>query len=288
MRLFKKQLVVLTLNVLVFLVLASTISNYTTSYVEGGAFTTSSTTTYSTGSRYFITAVIPSGISTPGNYALPRFTNNSTSNFSPTAVSYTNLSDLSFENSWFIRGTSNNDLEIYYFNSVGDKVVLTVQSTLTTQSIRAIKDASSTWKLEVFSGQITLGNNQALTTRRLGLFAAASGTSPSWRNYLSTTTTSNEIIKLDLYEVSAVSDLEKATDFADEFLYLTNNKAGNCQSTETLNWSSLETKFNNLPIEAKNQFTTVTTNGSSVLNARNRYNYLLQINNSLNDFVNAA
>ncbi len=37
MRLIKKQLVVLTLNVLVFLVLASTVSNYTTSYFEGDA-----------------------------------------------------------------------------------------------------------------------------------------------------------------------------------------------------------------------------------------------------------
>jgi hypothetical protein len=37
MRLIKKQLVVLTLNVLVFLVLATTISNYTTSYFEGEA-----------------------------------------------------------------------------------------------------------------------------------------------------------------------------------------------------------------------------------------------------------
>jgi hypothetical protein len=37
MRLFKKQLVVLTLNVLVGLALASTISNYTTSYFEGEA-----------------------------------------------------------------------------------------------------------------------------------------------------------------------------------------------------------------------------------------------------------
>ncbi len=40
MRLFKKQLVVLSLNVLVFLVLASTISNYTTSYFEGEAVDT--------------------------------------------------------------------------------------------------------------------------------------------------------------------------------------------------------------------------------------------------------
>ncbi len=39
MRLFKKQLVVSSLNVLVFLVLASTISNYTTSYFEGEATT---------------------------------------------------------------------------------------------------------------------------------------------------------------------------------------------------------------------------------------------------------
>ncbi|MEY3431747.1 MAG: hypothetical protein RIS53_645, partial [Bacillota bacterium] len=48
MRLFKKQLVVLTLNVLVFLVLASTISNYTTSYFEGEATSGTSSVTLPT------------------------------------------------------------------------------------------------------------------------------------------------------------------------------------------------------------------------------------------------
>ncbi len=65
MRLFKKQLVVLTLNVLVFLVLASTISNYTTSYFEGEATSGTSSITLPTAasdsSTAFTTSTIFSG-----------------------------------------------------------------------------------------------------------------------------------------------------------------------------------------------------------------------------------
>jgi hypothetical protein len=63
--------------------------------------------------------------------------------------------------------------------------------------------------------------------------------------------------------------------------------AGKINCTSDTGWSTLQSDYNALSADAKTEFKTNTTN-QTIVDARERYNYLIAFNNTLTDFVNAV
>jgi hypothetical protein len=87
------------------------------------------------------------------------------------------------------------------------------------------------------------------------------------------------------YEYTYTAQYETdSINYANNFLTATENKA-NCTSDS--GWSTLQSDYNALSADAKTEFKTNTTN-QTIVDARERYNYLIAFNNTLTDFVNAV
>ena len=86
------------------------------------------------------------------------------------------------------------------------------------------------------------------------------------------------------YVAATPQDVVDAESFSTDFLTATENKA-NC--TSDTGWSTLQSDYDALSADAKTEFKTNTTN-QTIVDARERYNYLIAFNNTLTDFVNAV
>lgn len=96
------------------------------------------------------------------------------------------------------------------------------------------------------------------------------------------TTNLTEANSIEIQYISL--DEGSAETFSSDFLNATENKA-NC-TTDT-GWLDLASDYDLLSEDAKTEFKTNSTN-QTILDARERYNYLIAFNNTLPDFVNAV
>jgi len=267
MRLFKKQLVVLTLNVLVFLVLASTISNYTTSYFEGEAATTFSATI----KKYNLTASTPSvsdGLLSFGtsDSSLTYSQNTGNATFSVSFAKNSSTTTTLYNN-------SSGEVRLYPGLTNGGSLTYSISSGYKILSfrIKSSQNPGATINAGTSFTSLDKTENFSALTTQVTLKNVVNQSSGSGNNFRKT-----EVIMT--YESISENDAES---YSTNFLTSTENKA-NC--TSDTGWATLESDYNALSTDAKNEFKTNTTN-QTILDARARYNYLIGFNNTLNDFV---
>jgi hypothetical protein len=275
MRLFKKQLLVLSINLLVFVGIASTISGFTTSYFEGEALDVNyHSTSFSvaegfTLSTTYNTAVINAG---PENFKW---------DFLNGAVSSTNAITVSSAHLRGYSGAQSPRLETVFSISNLKKVVFSYKSdTNISLMVSHSTDNRVNWSEPTSFPRVTNATEVTYTVSNSGSLNA---TNLRWQMVNSGTSTgsSAELIIDDVTFFTIDSNEISARDFSTDFLIATENKA-NC--TSDTGWSTLETDYNALSSDAKNEFKTNTTN-QKIVDARERYNYLININGLLTDFV---
>ncbi len=283
MRLFKKQLVVLTLNVLVFLVLASTISNYTTSYVEGEADTGSASlvtnvSDLNSGDKIIIAGYDNSSTGSPvGNYSISTTQNSNNRGAQSVSVSSGNLTYDTDTTEILTLGISSTYWTLYANFSVTTGYLFSAGATsnnyLRTRNLDS--DGNSRWTISISSNLATITSQGSATRNLLRLNDTNSPT-------IFSSYASGQVLP-SIYKVSNSSTISLVDSkfYSQQFLTTTENKT-NCTSDS--GWSTLETNYNALSNDAKNEFKTNTTN-QTIVNARARYNYLISFNNTLNDFV---
>ncbi len=292
MRLFKKQLVVLTLNVLVFFGIVNSISTFTTSYFKGEAASTT----------VVILEAYGGGNNSGATYQKDYFV---LYNYSSSSV---NLSGWSFQqasatgSTWQKKDLTGSIGAFGYYLIEGSGGTANGISIPSPDIISTINFGSS-GKLALKNDTIlldsatpSLDNSSIIDFLGIGSTASKSEGSNPTGNPSNTTSVQRKGLLIDTdnngndFEISSPtpknsssnSGLTEASSFSTSFNDSTNNKFGAC-TNEGLDWLNLKSTYTNLSKAGKREF--ALNSNATVLDARTRYSYLISYNNSLDKFA---
>jgi hypothetical protein len=174
-----------------------------------------------------------------------------------------------------ILNNSAGEIRLYPYNTNGGELRYEISSGFNFKSI--------TTQFSSTSGAVSINSGSSTTDRTVTVNFSGTMNLISLKNSANSTSANNlQIISVSLtYESSNEVEAEF---FSTSLLNATENKA-NC--TTDAGWSSLQSDYNALSADAKTEFKTNTTN-QTIVDARERYNYLIAFNNTLTDFVNAV
>jgi hypothetical protein len=281
MAFLNKRMVLLFTNLFLLAGIGTTIANYSTSLVQGEAATSSGVVNTRTAAKIN---------SSNFSHQISEFAVNADS-----AKNYAKLSATNYfqTNSGFFGSNSPNSiqiksLQIGTFGSWSGAKTVTFTLTLTNGGTK-LTDAGAidTYTSSALSNSVdgTSGLFTNITT--LSIDSTSGFTFDGFRLELSTiTTTSSGYLRMARfdYEYQYTSSAEnEAQNYSSNFLLTTDNKENLCDSAN-LDWPTLESSYNSLSSDAKNEFNT-NSNILIIQNARNRYIYLRNFNNSLNNFA---
>lgn len=271
MRLLKKQLLVFSINLLVFVGLASTISGYTTSYIEGEALNKTITARF--GTANLSSGWQQFGFTTTQGTDYVRFRSNESNYVITTSRSslidpleqFTSSLTVTYKVGSFGGSGTSGTLRAELLDNANNVLINGTGSFSLTTATESYAQGST----------ITLSlpeNPSNINTFKL-ILNSSSGFSDSIYLRL-------EELKIT-YTSELISTYDDSTNFATNLLNSTSNKE-NCFVDD--NWTTLANSYSLLSTESKDYFKNTSTN-QTIIDARERYNYLINFNNLLNDFI---
>jgi hypothetical protein len=271
MRFINKKIMLFMTNVFLLAGIGSTIANYSTSVLQGEALSRTKVALF--GTSNLTSGWVQSGFTPTQGTDYVRFRTNET-NFVSTSSKSSLIDPLEqFTSSLTIT------FKVGSFGGTGTSGFLRAE--ILNSSNTVLNSATGSFTLNNADESYIQGSSITLTLPenpsdidkfKLILHSSSGFTDSKYMRFQELTIT---------YSSELITTYDDATTFATTLLNSTNDKE-NCLSDD--NWTTLSSSYTNLSSDAKIYFQNTTTN-QTILNARNRYNYLRSFNISLPDFI---
>ncbi|MFZ9197650.1 MAG: hypothetical protein ACO22H_04790 [Bacilli bacterium] len=281
MAFFNKRMILLFTNLFLLAGIGTTIANYSTSLIQGEAATSSG-----------VVSTRTSALINSSNFShqIFEFAVNADS-----AKNYAKLQTTNYfqTNNGFFGSNSPSSIKIVslqlgtFGTWTGAKTV-NFTLTLTNEGTKLTDvGAIDSYTSSALSNSVDGSNGLFTNITSLSIESTSGFTFDGFRLELSTITSTTSgylrMARFDYeYQYTSIAESE-AENYSSNFLLTTDNKQNLCDSVN-LDWSTLESNYNSLSLDAKNEFKTNSTI-QTIIDARARYNYLISFNNTLNDFV---